>query len=187
MNPLDWMFAAIVLYSIVRAATRGLLREAFALGGLGLGFLLACWNYRSLGVALSGLLSSPPLAQLAAFLLILMAVMVLATVLGALLRRTAAAVGLGFLDRLLGALFGLLRGCLLSAVLLFAMAVFLPTAPWMKTSSLAPYFLRADHAVSFVMPSELRMSLNEGLDRFKHKPPDWIKLGLSSQTGTSPH
>jgi membrane protein required for colicin V production len=181
MNPLDWLLAILLTYSVVRAVTRGFFQESFALGGLILGFLLACWFYSSLSLSLNGLINSPQLAQLAAFLLILAATMIIATLLGKLLRSTASAVGLGFLDRLLGALFGLLRGALLGVSLLLAVTAFLPSAPWVQNSLLAPYFLRAAHAVSFVMPSDLRQRLFEGLTRLKHTTPDWIKHGLSSQ------
>jgi membrane protein required for colicin V production len=180
MNPLDWILALLLAYSVVRAAWRGFFQEAFALGGLILGFLLACWFYRDIAVKLNGLITTPTLAELAAFLLILVATMILATLLGKLLRSTASAVGLGFMDRALGALFGLLRGALLGVALLLAVTAFLPTAPWVQTSFLAPYFLRAAHAVSFVMPSDLKHRLLDGLETIKHTNPDWIKYGISS-------
>jgi membrane protein required for colicin V production len=104
--------------------------------------------------------------------------MILASLLGRLLRHTASAIGLGFVDRLLGAVFGLLRGALLGVVLLLALTAFLPTAPWIENSHLAPYFLRAAHAVSFVMPSDLKLRLLDGLNHLKHTTPDWIKEGL---------
>jgi membrane protein required for colicin V production len=182
MNPLDWLLAILLTYSVVRAALRGFFQEAFALAGLIHGFLCACWFYQSAAGVLKGLITSVQLAQLAAFLLILAATMILATLLGKITRKTVSAVGLGFVDRLGGALFGLVRGALLAVAILLAITAFLPTAPWIQTSKLTPYFLRAAHAVSFVMPTDLRSRLLDGLDRAKHTTPDWIKHGLSSQT-----
>jgi membrane protein required for colicin V production len=175
MNPLDWLLAILLTYSVVRAVMRGFFQEAFALGGLILGFLLACWFYGSLAVTLKGLITSPQIAQLAAFLAILAGTMIIASLLGKILRHTASAIGLGFVDRLLGAVFGLLRGALLGVALLLAVTAFLPSAPWVENSHLAPYFLRAAHAVSFVMPSDLKLRLLDGLHHIKHMPPDWIK------------
>ena len=100
MNPLDWLLAALLLYSTVRAAIRGFFREAFALGGLILGFLLACWFYHPLAEHLTGLITSLQLAQATAFVLILVGIMLLASLIGSLLRRTASVIGLGFFDRL---------------------------------------------------------------------------------------
>jgi membrane protein required for colicin V production len=181
MNPLDWLLAALFAYSIVRAAARGFFREAFALGGIVLGFLLACWNYSNLAPRLKGLVDSTPLSDLLAFILLLMATMVVATLAGKLLSRTASVIGLGLVDRLGGALFGALRGVLLGTTLLLAVTAFLPAAPWMQTSSLAPYFLRAVHAVSFVMPSDLRQRFVEGLERLEHTTPQWINPGPLSK------
>jgi membrane protein required for colicin V production len=177
MNPLDWLLAILLVYSVIRAAMRGFFQEAFALGGLIFGFLFACWFYGSLAADVKGLITSPPLAELAAFLAIMAATMVLAALIGKLLRHTASAVGLGFADRMLGALFGLLRGTLLGVVLLLAVTAFLPSAPWVQNSYLAPYFLRAAHAVSFVMPSDLKLRLLDGLHQVKHTSPGWIKQG----------
>jgi membrane protein required for colicin V production len=181
MNPLDWLLALLLAYSVLRAAFRGFFQEAFALGGLVLGFLFACWFYRATAPRLAGLISSPPLAEFAAFLLILIATMLLATLLGRLLRRTASVIGLGIADRLLGAAFGLVRGALLGVALLLAVTAFLPAAPWVRTSFLAPYFLRAAHAVSFVMPHDLKLRLLDGMETVKHTAPGWIKYGISSQ------
>jgi membrane protein required for colicin V production len=178
MNPLDWLLTILLAYSLVRAAMRGFFQETFALGGLILGFLFACWFYRLLAIDLKGLITSLQIAELAAFLLILAGTMIVASLLGRFLRHTASAIGLGFVDRLLGAVFGLLRGALLGVVLLLAVTAFLPRSPWVENSDLAPYFLRAAHAVSFVMPSDLKLRLLDGLDHLKHRTPDWIKQGL---------
>jgi len=182
MNPLDWMLAALLVYSTIRAAMRGLVRELFALGGLLVGFLLACWYYRNVAEFLRGLVNSEPLADFCAFLLIASVVMIAATVIGSLVRRAATAVGLSPLDRLGGAAFGAVRGIVLGAALLLAVTAFLPTAPWVEGSKFSPYLLRASHAVSFVMPRQLKRQLVEGLDRLKHTTPNWINYGTSSHT-----
>lgn len=182
MNPLDWLLAILLTYSIVRALIRGFFQEAFALAGLIFGFLFACWFYRAFAVDLRGLIGSPEVARLTAFLVILVATMLAGTLIGKLLRHTASAVGLGLADRLLGGLFGFFRGALLGVALLLSIIAFLPAAPWVQNSLLAPYFLRAAHAVSFVMPSDLKLRLLDGSRGLKHTKPDWIKHGLSSHT-----
>lgn len=182
MNPLDWLLVALLVYSTIRAAMRGLVRELFALGGLLVGFVLACWYYRDAAEFLRGLVNSEPLAEFCAFLLIVTVVMVAATLVGALIRRAASAVGLSPLDRLGGAAFGVVRGFVLGSALLLAVTAFLPTAPWVQGSKFSPYLLRGSHAVSFVMPRQLKRQLVEGLDRLKHTTPNWINYGSSSHT-----
>ena len=82
--------------------------------------------------------------------------------------------GLSVLDRLGGAGFGAVRGVVLGAALVLAVTAFLPTAPWVQGSKFSPYLLQASHAVSFVMPRQLKLQLIEGVDRLKHREPSWI-------------
>ena len=182
MNPLDWFLAALLLYSGVRAAMNGFFREAFTLAGVLVGFPFACWYYHDVAHALAGLLTAPTVAQLGAFALILTGVTLVASLCGHLFRRGARTVGLGVVDRLGGALFGLLRGGAVGVALLLAITAFLPAAPWVKTSLLAPYLLRVAHAVSFTMPPDLRVRLWDGLEHLNHSSTDWIKSGPLSHT-----
>jgi membrane protein required for colicin V production len=175
MNPLDWLLTALLAYSIIRAFMRGFFSEAFALGGLVTGLLFASWFCHPAALQLSGLIASSPIAQFAAFLGILAATMIAFNLTGKLLRKTASAIGLGILDRLGGAVFGFVRGCLLGVAVLMAFTAFLPTAPWIRGSVMAPYFLQGAHAVSFVVPKDFRYKLLDGISRIKHTTPDWIK------------
>ncbi len=188
LNPLDWLLLALLLYSALRAALNGFLRQVFGLLGLLLGFPLASSFYRDGAHLLARFVGSsavapPAIVQIASFLLILAAVTLAAALVGRLFRRGARTVGLGLVDRLAGALFGLIRGALLGTVLLLAITAFGPTAPWVQSSRLAPYFLQAALAVSFAMPAPLRVRLGDTLGHLKHSSPDWIKSGLPSHTG----
>lgn len=179
MNPLDWLLVALLAYSVVKAFLQGFFREVFALAGLVVGLLIASWGYQSAALHLSGLITSPPIAQFVAFLTILAVTMVIFSLAGKLLRRTASAIGLGMLDRLGGAVFGFVRGCLMGVALLMAFTAFLPTVPWIRESKMAPYFLQGGHAVSFLVPADLKQKLRDGAADIKHTTPDWIKPGHS--------
>jgi membrane protein required for colicin V production len=182
MNPLDWLLALVLAYSIIRAVLRGFFKEAFSLAGLILGFLLACWFYKSLAASLTGLITNTQLAQFAAFVLIVVATMLVATLIAWLLKRTASAIGLGVVDRILGGVFGLIRGALLCTALLMALTAFLPPAPWIANSTLAPYFLRVSHAASFLMPGDLIAHLREGAAHIKHNSTGLLNPALPSHT-----
>lgn len=175
MTMFDWILVAIIAYSTILAFVRGFLRELFALIGLVAGILLAAWNYGRFAVWLGRLIATPATAQIVAFLVILIAVAVAATLLGKALHSTAHAIGLGFFDRLLGAAFGFVRGCLIGVVVLMAAAAFLPQSGWAKNSRLSFYFLDGAHAVSFVVPQDLRQQILDGAAQLKHNAPDWIK------------
>jgi membrane protein required for colicin V production len=176
MNLLDWFLIFILASSTITAFVRGLLLELFSLGGLIAGILLASWNYHNFASLLGRLITNPAIADVVAFLLIAIGIMVLCSVAGKILNRTADAIGLGFFNRLLGAVFGFARGWLLGVAIMMAAAAFLPPAPWITNSHLAPYFLVGAHAVSFVVPHDLQQLILDGVNELKHNAPDWIKL-----------
>jgi membrane protein required for colicin V production len=176
MNVFDWFLIAILAYSTILAFMHGIIRELFSLGGLLAGILLASWNYNCAALYIERIITTTTTAQIVAFFLILLGVMVLSAVLGKLLNRTAHAVGLGFFDRLLGAVFGFARGFLFGVAVLMAVAAFLPHSAWIANSQLSPYFLTGAHAVSFVVPHDLEQLILDGATQIKHNAPDWIKL-----------
>ena len=175
MNLFDWFLIALLAYSIVTAFIRGIILELFSLGGLIVGILLASWNYNHVAAFLERLITKPATAQIVAFLLIVIGVMVLSALVGKALNRTAHAIGLGFFDRVLGAVFGFARGCLFGVAIMMAVAAFRPHSDWVENSRLSPYFLAGAHAVSFVVPHDLQQQILNGAQQLKHNAPNWIK------------
>jgi membrane protein required for colicin V production len=175
LSAFDWLLLVILAVSTITAFRRGLIRELFALGGLVAGILLASWYYPVVAGWLRHLFAMGAIDNVVAFLVVAIGVMLLAAALGKLLRRTAKAVGLGFVDRLGGAGFGLLRGLLLGVAIMMAVAAFLPHSDWVRRSRMAPGFLQGAHAVSFVVPGEFQSLIRYGVEQFKRGAPDWIK------------
>jgi membrane protein required for colicin V production len=164
VTPADWVIVVVILLSVVQAACSGFFQEAFGIAGLVFGYLLAAWNYERLAQHFAPYLKSIWLGEIAAFLIIFLAVMFLAGIAGRIARRIVKEVGLSFVDRILGGAVGLLRGSLTVAVVLISMATFTPTSKWLEGSELAPYFLVVGRAAIWVAPSELRARFYQGLD-----------------------
>jgi membrane protein required for colicin V production len=175
MNLFDWMLLAILAYSTIIAFVRGIILELFSLGGLIAGILLAAWDYKYVATFLEDFITTSSTAQIVAFLIIAASVMVLSAFLGKALNRTAHAIGLGFFDRLLGAVFGFARGCLIGVAILMAVVAFRPRSDWVENSRLSPYFLAGVHAVSFVVPHELQQQILNGVEQLEQNAPNWIK------------
>ncbi|WP_263385407.1 CvpA family protein [Granulicella arctica] len=171
----DWVLVALLVYSTVRAFLRGFLREIFSLVGLVAGILLASWNYNTLAQSLVRWITPITTAQIVAFILIAAGVMIACSLAGKLLRTSADAIGLGFFDRLLGAAFGFVRGCLLGVACMMVLAAFGPWSNLTKNSQLSPYFLAGAHGVSFVVPHDLEQQIANGAAQLKHTAPGWIK------------
>lgn len=170
MTAADWIMVVVILLSMAHAVSAGFFQEAFWIAGLVGGYLLAAWNYRRLAQGFALYLKPEWLGEIAAFLIIFLAVMILAGIAGRVARWMMKEAGLRFVDRVLGGALGLLRGCLIVAVVLVSMAAFTPTSKWLEGSELAPYFLVAGRAVIWVAPPELRARFYQGLDLLHREP-----------------
>ena len=164
MNVADWIIILVLLVSVIQAASSGFFQEIFGLAGLVFGYLIAAWQYRHLAGHFAPFISSRWLGEIVAFLAIFLGIMVLAGVLGKIVRWAMKEAGLRGVDRFLGGVLGLVRGCLLVAIVLLGMTAFTPTSSELQDSALSPYFLVVGRAVIWLAPSELRAEFYRGLD-----------------------
>jgi membrane protein required for colicin V production len=164
MSIADWIIIAFLVFSVTGAAIEGFFHEAFKLAGLVVGYLLAAWQYHRLADWFAPHLKSPWVGEIAAFLIIFFAVLIVAGIAGRIVRSVMKKAGLSAIDRILGAVLGLLKGVLVVAIVLTAVAAFTPAAKWLADSELAPYFLVGGRAAIWVAPSELRHRFYQGLD-----------------------
>ena len=148
MTPVDWIIVAVFLVSVLVGLLRGVTRELVSLAGWVAALVLAYFFAADVGAMLP---IEPPLLRVAAgALLILAAVLILAGLLGALLRALMAAAKLSALDRVLGAVFGFARAALVFGVaVLLASATPAPNAGWWKQSMLLPWL---EAGVAFASP-----------------------------------
>lgn len=164
MGSADWIILLVIVLSVVAAASEGFFHEVFAIAGLVVGYLLAAWQYHWVASWFEPHLKSPWLGEIAGFLLIFIGVIIVAGIAGRIARWAIKEAGLSLFDRLLGGLVGVLRGCLVVAIVLVGMAAFTPTSRWLRGSELAPYFLVFGRAAVWLAPAELRARFYQGLD-----------------------
>jgi membrane protein required for colicin V production len=182
MAIVDWVIAAIVILAVIGAAKNGFFVEAFSLGGVVLGLLIASWNYQRLMPSLQHAIHTLAVAETIAFLAIALTIMIAAGLAGRILHRTAHSIGLGWLDRLVGAGFGFLKGCVVVTLGVMALAAFYPQSGWLDHSRLAPYFLSAAHTTTAVTPAELGEKIRDGVKIIRDAQPDWLKPHAESRT-----
>jgi membrane protein required for colicin V production len=163
MNLADWAILGAIVLSVVMAMTEGFFHQAFGLAGLGVGYLLAAWQYRRLADWFAPQLKAPWLGEIVAFVAIFLAVMIVAGIAGRITRWAMKEAGLSLFDRILGGLLGLLKGALFVSVILMGMTAFTPTSRLLEGSALAPYFLVVGRAAIWIAPSQLRSRFYEGL------------------------
>lgn len=115
MTPIDWAIAGVVALSMLLGLLRGLLRELLSLAGWIAGALLALRYASALGRELP--LDLWPYAETAlAALAIVLGCVFTSAIIAWVLRQLLVAVKLSGVDRVLGGVFGFLRGVLIVAI-----------------------------------------------------------------------
>ena len=138
MTTFDVMVLAILGFSTLFAFVRGVIRELIALVAWVIGLLAAVTFTPAVADWLPAGFGSPPLRHVAAFAIILIGALLAGAVLAWPLVKVVRAAGLGFVDRFLGAIFGLVRGALVVvAFVLIAGLTELPRSAWWQDSVLA--------------------------------------------------
>lgn len=139
MTLFDYVFLAVVCISAVVGLWRGLVSEVMALVAW-VAALFIAWRFSAnASVLFVNSVADPGLRQVVAGVVLFLAVLIVAAVLRYLLRELLKAVGLGSVDRLFGAAFGVARGLLIALVVVFLGGVIgVSREPWWSQSYFAP-------------------------------------------------
>ena len=152
MNAVDVVIIIYLGLSIVIGFARGLIRTLLSIIGTIVGILLASHFYKQLGDILT-FISNRDFANIVAFIVILLVVMGIATLIALVLRSIIKAIMLGWIDKLGGAVLGLILGALsVSAIL--AIIVKYTDVSAITNSKLAAFFLDKFPIVMGFLPGE---------------------------------
>lgn len=117
MNWLDIVILIVIAIFFFSGLRSGIIKTALSMAGLIVGIILAGRYYTALAPYL-GFIPEASVANIVAFIIILMLVLVFAAVVAAVLTGFAKAILLGWLNALLGGIFGILMGVIaVSAIL----------------------------------------------------------------------
>ena len=140
MTGADLLIAVVLLGSTLIGLLRGFVREAASLAF----WIMAIWGAWKFGHIvephLGGLLADPNVAPWVGRLVILVLVLLVGWVAGMLLSYLTRRMGLGPLDRVIGILFGMVRGLVLVGLIIIGGELLhLNHEEWWKRSKLVPY------------------------------------------------
>ncbi len=137
----DYLIAGLISVSAVIGLIRGFIKEAFALftwmAAVGVGVHYS----RTFAVLLENTISYPSARIAGAFALLFFMTLLLGGVISYILGQLIEKTGLSGTDRLIGMMFGILRGSVLVALtVMLAGTTPLPEDPWWQRSLLIPPF-----------------------------------------------
>src|ERR1051325_8443990 len=117
MTSFDYAVLAIVGLSILLSMMRGFVREILSLASWVAAFFVAKIYTLELAPLLPQAIPSQPLRLLAAFLILFLATLLVTSLLAIALSHIFKHLGLSWIDRFLGAFFGVARGLVIVCVL----------------------------------------------------------------------
>lgn len=156
MTVFDYVVLGVLAASVLLGFSRGVVSEILGLVAWVVAFFVARAEASWGAQWLAGRITDPSLRLAVAFGVILVGVLILFAIARLILALLLKAVGLGLLDRLLGACFGVLRGGLvvLAGVAVAGMTA-LPRADWWRQAMLSPPLETAVIAAKPWLPAEV--------------------------------
>jgi membrane protein required for colicin V production len=162
MNLLDVVVLALIGISGLMSLRVGLIREVFALGALLLGLFGAVVLGRGYAASIPDFLGNRVATQLVFFLASFLIIYLLISLLGSVFGRLLSAMHLRSVDRLLGFLFGAVRGAILAFLVMLGLVFILPDDHSLLVGSRAYALAEKPMRVfSELLPEQARKALQE--------------------------
>jgi membrane protein required for colicin V production len=154
VNFFDYVLIAIVGLSMVLSLWRGFVREIISLIGLVAAFMVASRTSAMAGDFLGNWMPKGTISDIAGFVLIFVAIMVVVGLTGIIIRKLVDMAQLTTTDRTLGIFFGFARGLLLIALGFLIFTTYDPKhkQPWLRESLLSPYAIELGDLLGKAIP-----------------------------------
>ena len=161
ISQFDIIFAVIILLSTAFAFCKGMSREIIGIGVIILGFALAVIYHNAPAAKLVHFGLSEILADLLGFLGIFLGCVLLGTIIALIVDRFLKAVKLKMVDRILGAIFGFIRGWIFSTIVVLALTAFPAQNNFTARSLLVPYLLGSAGLLIYITPEDMKEKFEE--------------------------
>ena len=137
----DWAIIAVLGLSILLSLWRGFVREAVSLAGWIAAFVIANMFVGEMAAFLQQWIANVTGRYVAAYALLFAGMLMVAGIAGKLSAQVVKVTGLTLLDRLLGTVFGFVRGIIIVLVVVYVLRQLAPPQNllWLDESQLMPH------------------------------------------------
>lgn len=161
MHWVDIVVLAILALSVIIGLFRGLIKEALSLATWVIAIWVALAFAQQFSQMLPFKLGSETVQTAVAFFILFVIVLIIGGIINYFAGQLVDKTGLSGTDRMLGLVFGLLRGGLLVAVLvLLASLTNMPNEEWWTNSLMLPYFQDVATWLKDLLPASLQQKFN---------------------------
>jgi membrane protein required for colicin V production len=190
MNWVDIIILIVLAIGLFKGFGNGFVRGLFGLAAVVLGIMFAAGNYEQVAeVLLSRLAISEQWQSILAFLIIFVVTLILVNVVGKIISKALKLSALGWLDRLVGGVLGLIMSCLfIGMILMLLVMAGLHTNPGVARSTVAPTVIAVMDMVVRYAPETARekiesqyVKLRLEWEKARQEPPE--KEGDKTEEG----
>lgn len=168
MNPFDVLVVTTLTYGLIRGIFRGLVREISSIVGVLGGFYAAYTYYPHVARLISPWISDVAYLNIVSYMTVFSVVVIVVGILAVVIKYLLNIAYLGWVDRVSGALFGLLKGALVVCVVFIVLTAFLPKgAPVVKNATLSPHVSMVSEVMAKVISKEMKENFIIKLKDFK--------------------
>jgi len=168
MNPFDVLVVTILTYGLIRGIFRGLVREISSIVGVLGGFYAAYTYYPHVARLISPWISDVAYLNIVSYMIVFSVVVIVVGILAVVIKYLLNIAYLGWVDRVCGALFGLLKGGLVVCVVFIVLTAFLPKgAPVIKNATLSPHISMVSEVMAKVISKEMKENFIIKLKEFR--------------------
>jgi membrane protein required for colicin V production len=154
-NFLDILFLTIVILSTLFGIIKGFVRELFSLAFFIIALILSFLYYSDVGTIYSKYLSEN-IANFAGFVTIFVLVLIVGALATYFIKKMFVLGPLKTVDRIFGGVFGMVRGILIAALIVFVMIAFRINDNLVRKSSLSPFVLETIRVVFKLTPEKFK-------------------------------
>jgi len=168
MEYADYIVIAIIVISILVGAIRGFIKEAFSLAVWAAAFLVAFQYSGALALQLENHIELPSARISLAFMCLFLSVLLVGGLVTFLIGKLVEKTGLSGTDRLLGGVFGGVRGvALVLVIMLVAGLTPVPQDPWWQQSRTIQSLMPLAEWMEQFLPDYIREHLELSVDKEK--------------------
>ncbi len=157
MNPFDIFIIVILVFCLIRGIFRGIVKEISSIVGVLGGFYAAYTYYPIVGDLIASWITNRAYLNVVSFTLIFVCVLIAISILGVIIKYLMNIAFLGWIDRVSGAVFALIKGILIVCVMFIALTAFLPKgSPVISNSVLSPYVALVSETMAKLVSKDMK-------------------------------
>jgi membrane protein required for colicin V production len=169
LNILDIVFLVVIISSVIFGILKGFIRELFSLVFFIIAVVLSFLYYFEAGNVFLKQIKNRDVANFVGFLLIFLSVLLVGSLVTYIIKKIFVIGPMKSIDRILGSAFGLLRGILISAILVFGLISFPVDSHLVTESRISPFLINTIEIFFDVFPQKFKEKFKYYKDHDRQK------------------